>query len=74
MLRRGGKRPGLRGGGDQAFGFIGTAAFSSTAGELRYATAQGNALVVGDVNGDGTPDFAILVKDVTNLTAGEFVL
>jgi hypothetical protein len=41
--------------GNQAFTFVGDAAFSNVAGELR-ATAN---LVQGDVNGDGIADFQI---------------
>jgi len=61
--------------GNQSFHFIGQAGFSSTAGELRFhATAAGNAIVAGDVNGDGHADFQIFVANVTDLHAGDFVL
>ena len=46
--------------GDQAFKFIGAAAFSGTAGELRlYVDASGKQVAAGDVNGDRTADFLI---------------
>ena len=46
--------------GDQAFAFIGSAAFSMVAGELRLSTpAAGQALLEGDVDGDGLADFAV---------------
>lgn len=45
--------------GDQAFSFIGTAAFGDVAGELRIEAARGGVLIQGDTNGDGVADFAI---------------
>jgi len=53
--------------GDQAFSYIGSSAFSHTAGELRFA----DHLLQGDVNGDGTADFAIRVNADT-LAASDF--
>ena len=45
---------------DDAFSFIGIAAFSNTAGELRTEDVGGGAqLITGDVNGDSLPDFAV---------------
>ena len=41
--------------GDQAFAWIGAAAFSGTAGELRYA----RGILAGDVDGDGLADLEI---------------
>ena len=64
-------------GGNQAFAFIGTAAFSNVAGELRFENAGGaNWLVQGDVNGDGTSDFEILVtvSDADPITSADFML
>ena len=60
--------------GNQAFDFIGTAAFSNVAGQLRYGVSGGNALVQADVNGDGAADFTLLLSDVSGLNAGDFVL
>ena len=60
--------------GAGAFTFIGSAAFSGTAGELR-ATASGGAWEVsGDRDGDGVGDFSILVATPAPLVAGDFVL
>ena len=56
--------------GDQAFDFIGSAKFSSVAGELRYA----NGLILGDVGGDGTADFVIEIGRLSGLTQGDFLL
>jgi Ca2+-binding RTX toxin-like protein len=64
--------------GNQSFLFVGSAAFSSTAGELR-STAVGDTgklwLVEGDTDGDGAADFAILVTTITAqpLTAADFI-
>jgi Ca2+-binding RTX toxin-like protein len=47
---------------DQKFAFIGTAAFSCHAGELRIETSPNGQVLHGDVNGDGISDFSILVQ------------
>ena len=61
--------------GDDAFTFVGTAAFSHTAGELRqYTTSSGNTIVAGDVDGDGRTDFQIAVNGAHALSAGDFIL
>lgn len=57
-----------------AFSFIGTAAFSHTAGELRYQQFTGYALVSGDVDGDGRADLTIRLNGTHALTAGDFLL
>ena len=61
-------------GGNQAFHFIKAMAFSGTAGELRAVNNVANTIVAGDVDGDGNPDFSILVEGVHNLHAADFVL
>lgn len=60
--------------GDQAFAFVGTTAFSGTAGELRYQITAGDTFVYGDVNGDGRADFAIMLDDALALTRAQFLL
>jgi Ca2+-binding RTX toxin-like protein len=55
--------------GDQAFAFVGSAAFTHIAGELRFA----DHLLQGDVDGDGAADFAVQVNSAV-LKAGDFVL
>ena len=60
--------------GNQNFSFIGTAAFSGSAGQLRYAQAGGNTFVMGDVNGDAVADFTIQVAGTLFLSSGDFVL
>ncbi|MGO1075280.1 calcium-binding protein [Inquilinus sp. CA228] len=60
--------------GNQAFTFIGTALYSNTAGQLRYAQSGGNTTVAGDVDGDGTSDFHIVLSGTIALVAADFVL
>ncbi len=61
-------------GGNQAFTFIGAAAFSGVAGQLRAVLSGANTVVTGDVNGDSTADFAIQLNGAYALTAGDFAL
>ncbi len=55
---------------DDAFTFIGNAAFSSVAGQLRFA----NGLIEGDVDGDGLADFTIQLLGRTSVTVDDFIL
>ncbi|MDO9338728.1 MAG: hypothetical protein Q7T61_20240 [Caulobacter sp.] len=59
---------------DQAFSFIGTGAFTSTAGQLRYEFDGTDTHVFGDVDGDGTADFELLINGAQTLTAAKFLL
>ena len=58
---------------DDAFTFIGTAAFSDQAGQLRFAAADGLVHILGDVNGNGIADLHIIVSG-PQVLAGDFVL
>ena len=60
--------------GNQAFTFIGAAAFTNAAGQLRYATNGPDLVVSGDLNGDDVADFSIAVDGVGSLVAGDFML
>ncbi|HTV69819.1 MAG TPA: calcium-binding protein [Rhizobiaceae bacterium] len=60
-------------GGNQAFAFRASLAFSKVAGQLRFIDQGNTCLVQGDVNGDGKADFEISVN-VATLGAGDFVL
>jgi hypothetical protein len=60
--------------GDQNFQFIGTAAFTHTAGQLHYTVVGSDAYVSGDVNGDGVADFTIHLTNVHSLMSSDFVL
>ena len=52
--------------GDQAFLWIGDAAFTSVARQLRFS----GEVLQGDVNGDGGADFAITLSGVLSLSLG----
>ena len=59
--------------GDQAFDYIGSSAFSGTAGELRVTSAgSGSWLASGDVNGDAVADFAIMIQSASAPVADWF--
>ena len=64
--------------GDQAFTYIGTAAFSGTAGEFRAVIGKGGAVyqLYGDMNGDSVADFEVIVHLVgtTVLHTGDLIL
>ena len=60
-------------GGDQAFNFIGTAAFSG-AGQLRFVRAGADLRLLGDTNGDGLADFALILTDEASIAASNFLL
>jgi Ca2+-binding RTX toxin-like protein len=61
--------------GNQAFNFIGGAAFGGAAGQLRVeSVSPGVYLASGDVNGDATADFAITIQSATAPVAGWFLL
>ena len=66
----------IPGGADDKFAFIGTAAFSGTAGELRYRheAGTGDTLVEMDVDGDGVRDMTIRLTGTHDLVAGDFIL
>lgn len=61
--------------GDQAFAWIGTAAFSHAAGELRYASTAANIRTVfGDTDGDGVADLQLQLNGSMTLAASDFLL
>lgn len=59
---------------DDAFSFVGYAAFSGAAGELRAVHLDGAQRLEGDVDGDGAADFAIEVAGDASAVEGWFVL
>jgi Ca2+-binding RTX toxin-like protein len=61
-------------GGNQAFSFIGSAAFSGVAGQLRYTNYSGNVIIDADVNGDSLADMQILVAGTTFMAGADFIL
>ncbi|WP_269716349.1 M10 family metallopeptidase C-terminal domain-containing protein [Caulobacter sp. NIBR2454] len=60
--------------GNQAFTFLGTAAFTGVSGQLRYVVSGANVGFEADVKGDGLGDFRVLLLGVSSLTAADFVL
>jgi len=59
---------------NDAFTFIGSAAFSNVAGQLRFSVVGTYVLVEMDVNGDSVVDSAIRLNGLTGLNASDFVL
>ncbi|WP_225770488.1 calcium-binding protein [Inquilinus sp. Marseille-Q2685] len=62
------------GAGNGSFAFIGTGAYTGVAGQLRYALSGTDAVIGGDVDGDGVSDFNIVLSNVGSLQASDFVL
>ncbi|MFN9092173.1 MAG: S8 family serine peptidase [Alphaproteobacteria bacterium] len=56
--------------GDQAFAFIGGAAFGRIAGQLRFA----GGVLQADVNGDAQADLEITIQGVSTFLAADFIL
>jgi serralysin len=54
--------------GNQRFNFIGTAPFSSIAGELRVKKSGSSAIIQGDVDGDSNADLEIELLNFTTLS------
>ena len=57
---------------NDAFVFIGNAAFSNVAGQLMFDSVTSS--IYGDVNGDSVADFQIILTGVTSLLATDFIL
>ena len=65
--------------GNQAFTFIGDAAFSGTAGELRYQRLGDGLIVSADADGDREADMAVVLEpqpfqQLTRITAEDILL
>jgi hypothetical protein len=63
--------------GDQAFGFVGTAAFTSSGlGQIRYQDSGADLIVQADVNGDGAADMEVVLQWLGGqaLSIADFVL
>ncbi len=60
---------------NEAFTFISTAAFTGTAGQLRYENnGVDTTFVLGDVDGDAIADFSIQLSGLQTLGAADFML
>ncbi|HTV68861.1 MAG TPA: calcium-binding protein [Rhizobiaceae bacterium] len=60
--------------GNQAFTFIGTAAFGGVAGQLRAVKIGTDSHIYADVNGDRAIDMHIISNVAVNFTEADFVL
>ena len=58
--------------GDQQFAYIGSGAFTSSAGQLRSQAFGSTIHIFGDINGDGAADFEI-IANTTTIAAVDFV-
>ena len=58
---------------NEAFTYIGAAAFSGDAGELRVYKENGSTIISGDTNGDGVGDFFINAGNV-NINQDDLIL
>jgi serralysin len=54
--------------------FIGTDAFSSVAGQLRYQFQNGSTFLQGDMDGNGQVDIVLELNGEVTLVSGDFVL
>jgi Ca2+-binding RTX toxin-like protein len=59
---------------DDAFAFIGTAAFGGVAGQLRWSDLGATRRIEGDVNGDSAADITVLVTAAGPVAANWFLL
>jgi Ca2+-binding RTX toxin-like protein len=60
--------------GDQQFTFVGAAAFSGAAGELRTSFDGADTWLQADTNGDGVADFEIVLSGAVILVVTDFLL
>ncbi|WP_146346115.1 calcium-binding protein [Phaeobacter marinintestinus] len=60
--------------GNQAFTFIGTAAYSGAGGELRFTQSPNTTVLRADIDGDGQDDMAISIRGINALDATDFIL
>lgn len=60
--------------GNQAFSFVGTAAFKGVAGELRFDKLASDTYIYADVNGDKVTDLKIRLEEPVTLTKDYFIL
>ncbi len=61
------------GGGESGLDWIADAAFSGTAGELRYSEGRRGITVQADLDGDGSADLSIDLRGVHDISVTDFV-
>jgi len=54
--------------------YIGSSAFSNTAGEVRVTTPGADSVIKIDIDGDGSADMKIFVVGISSITADDFLL
>lgn len=59
---------------NDAFRFIGTNAFTNTAGELRFERTAKGVVCFADMTGDGVANLTITLLGVNNIAASDFLL
>jgi serralysin len=60
--------------GNQAFAFLGAAAFTGAGGQIRAVFEGGSTIVSGDIDGDRIADFQVQLQGNVALSAIDFVL
>jgi Ca2+-binding RTX toxin-like protein len=60
--------------GNQAFQFIGSAAFGDDVRQLRYQHVDGRTIILGDINADGIADFSVELDGLHTLSVDDFKL
>ncbi len=60
--------------GDEGFRFLGDAAFTGAAGELRIAHYTGYSALEGETSGDGVADFMIRLDNLVTLSVGAIII
>ncbi len=61
-------------GTNEAFNFIGSAAFSNVAGQLRSEVISGNTYLMADTDGDGVADLWLRLDGTVTVGAGDLAL
>ncbi len=60
--------------GDDKFKFIGKKDFRDKEGDLRFEKQGDDIVVYGDINGDGKPDFSILLAGISSIAKADIEL
>jgi hypothetical protein len=61
-------------GGFQSFRFVGDAAFTGAAGELRFSIVGNDTYVSGDIDGNKNVDFQVVLSGAHDLTSADFII